>query len=50
MKRLESRAGARAACIVGMLPIAGCCLIGLPFGIWGLVVMANPDVDRAFEG
>jgi predicted Zn finger-like uncharacterized protein len=50
MKRLESRGAAKTACILGMLPCAGCCLIGLPFGIWGLVALNNPDVDRAFDG
>jgi hypothetical protein len=47
MKRLESKGAALTACILGMLPCGGCCLVGLPFGIWGIVVLNNPDVKRA---
>jgi hypothetical protein len=46
MKRLESKGSAMTACILGMLPCGGCCLIGLPFGIWGLIALNNPDVKR----
>jgi hypothetical protein len=48
MQRLESIGSARTACILGMLPCGGFCLLGLPFGIWGLVTLSNPDVQRAF--
>jgi hypothetical protein len=27
----------------------GCCLLGLPFGIWALVVLARPEVRAEFE-
>ena len=49
MKTLESRGLAMAAAIVAMIPCSGCCLLGLPFGIWALVVLADPDVKNAFR-
>ncbi len=48
MKTLESIGYARAAAIAAMLPCSVCCLLGLPFGIWALVVLNNPDVQDAF--
>lgn len=48
MLRLESRSMAIAACIVAMLPCSCCCLLGIPFGIWGLVVLNKPEVKSAF--
>jgi hypothetical protein len=48
MLRLQSRGLATAACIVAMLPCSCCCLLGLPFGIWGLVVLNKPDVKSHF--
>jgi predicted Zn finger-like uncharacterized protein len=49
MKNLSSYGLAMTACIVAMLPCSACCLLGLPFGIWGLVVLNNPDVKDAFS-
>ncbi|HWG45057.1 MAG TPA: zinc-ribbon domain-containing protein [Gemmataceae bacterium] len=49
MKNLSSYGLAMTACIVAMLPCSACCLLGLPFGIWGLVVINNPDVKNAFS-
>jgi hypothetical protein len=50
MKRLESHGLATAASILAMIPcISPCCLIGLPFGIWALVVLNQPDVKGAFH-
>ena len=50
MLRLQSHALAMATCIIAMLPftVGCCCLLGLPFGIWGLVVMNKPDVRSQF--
>lgn len=50
MMRLESRSLAIAACIVAMLPVtvSCCCVLGLPFGIWALVVMNKPEVKSHF--
>lgn len=50
MLRLESRTLAKTACIIAMLPVTTfcCCILGLPFGIWGLVVLNKPDVKSHF--
>jgi Zn-finger nucleic acid-binding protein len=39
-----------AACIAAIVPTLDCCfLVGLPFGIWGLVVLLQPNVKQAFQ-
>jgi hypothetical protein len=49
MMSLSSAGWGKAASIIAMLPIvSGCCLLGLPFGIWALTVLANPEVKRGF--
>ncbi|HEV3443900.1 MAG TPA: hypothetical protein VG099_04610 [Gemmataceae bacterium] len=36
--------------IMAMIDIGNCCcLLGLPFGIWALVVLARPEVKRLFQ-
>jgi hypothetical protein len=37
------------ACILAMIPCSACCLLGIPLGIWGLVVINNPEVRGAFS-
>jgi predicted Zn finger-like uncharacterized protein len=49
MKNLSSYGFAMTACILGMLPCSLCCVLGLPFGIWGLVVLNRPEVKDAFS-
>lgn len=49
MMNFKSYGIAMAAMIVGMLPCSFCCLLGLPFGIWGLVVLSKPEVKAAFN-
>jgi hypothetical protein len=49
MLRLQNRPMAMAAAIVAMVPCQCCCLLGLPFGIWALVVLAKPEVKSAFH-
>ena len=50
MMRLESHGIALAVCILALIPcISPCCLIGLPFGIWGLVVINDQNVKQAFH-
>ena len=40
----------RAAAILNMITcFSGCCLIGLPVGIWVLIVLSNPDVKAAMR-
>jgi hypothetical protein len=50
MKNLESYGFAMAAAIIAMIPcISPCCLLGLPFGIWALVVLSDAGVKAAFR-
>lgn len=36
--------------ILGMIPcLSGCCCIGLPFGIWALIVLSSPEVRNSFR-
>jgi hypothetical protein len=48
MKDLRSQGSAMAASITAMLPCNLCCLVGLPVGIWSLVVLNRPEVKNAF--
>ncbi len=51
MKNAESYGFAMAAAIIAMIPCLGpCCLLGLPFGIWALIVLMKPEVKAAFQG
>ena len=49
MKKLESYGLAMAASIIAMIPCQPCCLLGLPFGIWAVVVLSKPEVKSAFH-
>ncbi len=49
MKDMQHWGLAVAASILAMLPcISPCCVIGLPIGIWSLVVLMRPEVKDAF--
>jgi hypothetical protein len=49
MKNLRSPRLAQAACILAVLPCLGPCLVlGIPVGIWGLIVLNDPGVWDAF--
>lgn len=50
MKNLENRGLAMAAAIIALIPCTSpCCLLGVPFGIWALVVLGDPRVRPAFH-
>ena len=50
MMKLTSYGLAVAASILAMIPcVSPCCCLGLPFGIWALVVLSRPDVKAAFH-
>jgi hypothetical protein len=50
MKELESFGLAVTASVLAMLPwISPCCCIGLPMGIWSLVVLLNERVKSEFH-
>lgn len=51
MKSLESYGLAMTAGILSVIPCCSPCLIiGIPFAIWALVVLNNPEVKGAFQG
>ncbi len=50
MKKLEGYNFALTATIIAMVPcISPCCLVGLPIGIWALVILMKPEVKGAFQ-
>jgi phage FluMu protein Com len=49
MKQLQNYKLAIAVSILAMLPCSGCCILGLPVGIWSLVVLCNPTIRAAFR-
>ena len=50
MKKLENYGLCMGASIVAMIPcISPCCLIGLPIGIWALVVLNKPEIKSSFS-
>ena len=46
--RLRNHSVATVASVAAMLPCQCCCLFGLPFGIWALVVLNKPEVKSQF--
>jgi hypothetical protein len=50
MKALRSYEFAFVAAILAMVPcLTPCCLVGLPFGIWALMVLARPGIKGQFH-
>jgi len=50
MLSLRSYEFAVTASIVAMIPcVTPCCILGLPFGIWALVVLTKPEVKSSFS-
>jgi len=50
MRKLESFGLAVTSCILSILPCTSpCCLVGIPIGIWALVVLFRPEVKSAFR-
>ncbi|MGB1929500.1 MAG: hypothetical protein ACPHO8_09325 [Mariniblastus sp.] len=50
MMKLQAYGFAFATSILAMIPcISPCCLLGIPFGIWGLVVLNDPLVRNSFR-
>ena len=50
MMQLRSLTWARAANIISVIPcLSACCLLGIPFGIWGLVLLNDPGIKQHFE-
>ena len=50
MKELKQWGLCVAASIIAMIPcISPCCIVGIPIGIWCLVVLMRPEVRGAFR-
>lgn len=51
MKELKSYGLAMTAAILAMIPCftSCCCLLGLPVGIWAIIVLLDKDVKAAFN-
>ena len=50
MRALQNYPFAFATGILAMLPcVSPCCLLGLPFGIWALVVLGKPEIKSQFS-
>ncbi|MHC4914868.1 MAG: hypothetical protein ACYTGB_05195 [Planctomycetota bacterium] len=49
MRTLSSYPLAMASAILAVIPVLSpCCALGIPFGIWALVVLGKPEVVDAF--
>ena len=49
MVRVRGYGICRFGAILAVVPCVGpCCLIGIPFGIWALVVLSKPEVRASF--
>lgn len=50
MRELRQYELSIAASIIAMIPcISPCCILGLPIGIWCLVVLLRPEIKAAFK-
>ncbi|GEM_PF-1026134 len=50
MRRLESYGLAMTASILSLVPCLNCgCCLGMPIGIWALVVLTRPEVRASFR-
>jgi hypothetical protein len=49
MKDARSYGWSLTACIMSLFPCTHCCILTLPFGIWGLVVLNEPGVQQALR-
>lgn len=49
MLRVKSYALAKTGAILSLVPCSCCFLISIPFGIWALIVLNNPQVRSAFQ-
>jgi hypothetical protein len=50
MMQMQSWGLAMTAAILAVIPCVSspCCVVGIPFGIWALVVLQRPEVKEAF--
>ncbi len=50
MLRLKNYSAARLGAICAVIPLCGpCFVLGIPFGIWALVLMRSPEIQASFR-
>lgn len=50
MRKLESYGLAMTAAILSIIPCTtSCCLVGIPIGVWAVVVLMRPEVKSSFH-
>lgn len=49
MLKLRRHTVAVVASVIAMIPCWGCCCLGLPIGIWALIVLLTPEVKASFD-
>ena len=50
MMKRQNHGLAMTAAIIAMVPcVSPCCWVGLPIGIWALVVLSKPEVKDSFS-
>jgi hypothetical protein len=50
MKQLQNYPLAMTTALLAIVPCTSpCCVLSIPFGIWALVVLTDPDVKNAFH-
>jgi hypothetical protein len=50
MRQLQSWGVCVAGTVAAMLPCSACCIVGLPMGIWALIVLRDNEVKQVFNG
>ncbi|HYU19758.1 MAG TPA: hypothetical protein VEQ11_13805 [Chloroflexota bacterium] len=51
MRRAQAWGLAMSGSVLAMIPcLSPCCLLGLPIGIWSMVVLSDEEVKLAFQG
>ena len=48
MRNLQGHGIALGAAIASIIPCSGCCCIGMPVGIWALVMLLKPEIKSQF--
>lgn len=48
MRQLRNWTLSVGGAVAALLPCSICCLLGLPIGIWAIVVLIDEDVKRSF--
>jgi hypothetical protein len=50
MRQLRGWGLSLAGAIAAMVPCSPCCILGIPMGIWALMILIDEEVKRAFRG